>query len=138
MRVIARYHGSCHCQTVRFHVDLEDIDTARTCNCSFCRMRGVIAVSAPLEGLIFLEGEDNLSLYQFNTHTARHYFCKTCGIHTHYQRRSNPLQLAVNVACIESLNPFEVGDVPVSEGVQHPGDGDGRPRQAGTWRFIPA
>lgn len=139
MQTTAFYYVSCHCQAVRFRVQLSNgLGSARTCNCSLCRMRGVVAVSAPVDSLQFLQGEKNLSLYQFNTHTAKHYFCKTCGIHTHYQRRSNPAQLAINIACIEGDSPLEVGDVAVSEGVMHPADGDGRPRLAGTWRFIPA
>ena len=57
-----------------------------------------IAVPAPLDEFDLVQGAENLTLYQFNTGTAKHYFCKTCGIHTHHQRRSNPDQLGINVA----------------------------------------
>tara|TARA_R110000868_G_scaffold34251_11_gene123796 strand:- start:382 stop:570 length:189 start_codon:yes stop_codon:yes gene_type:complete len=55
-------------------------------------MRGAVAVSAQLAGLKITKGEDKLSLYQFNTNQAKHYFCSVCGIYTHHQRRSNPEQ----------------------------------------------
>src|SRR5690554_6715209 len=96
------YDAACHCKAVHFRVRLIDgFNTVRRCSCSYCRMRGAVAVSAELGDIEFVKGEDNLALYQFNTRTARHYFCKTCGIYTHHQRRSNPGQFGVNVACFE-------------------------------------
>jgi hypothetical protein len=63
-----------------------------------------------------------LKLYQFNTLTARHYFCAECGIYTHHQRRSNPEQYGYNVGCLEGVNPFDIPDVLVSDGANHPAD----------------
>ncbi|EJV7920570.1 GFA family protein, partial [Salmonella enterica] len=41
--------AACHCGSVVFTVQLSDgFHTARRCNCSFCRMRGAVTVSAPL------------------------------------------------------------------------------------------
>jgi len=115
--------GACHCGTVRFHVRLTDgFHTARRCTCSYCRMRGAIAVSAELDGLTILEGADALSLYQFNTGAAKHYFCSKCGIYTHHQRRSNPNQYGVNVACLSGVSPFDFDEVEVLDGVNHPAD----------------
>lgn len=85
-------------------------------------MRGAIAASVTLENLKILHGEDKLTLYQFNTMTAKHYFCSICGIYTHHQRRSNPTQFGFNVACLEGVNPFEFKDVPVMDGINHPAD----------------
>jgi hypothetical protein len=72
--------------------------------------------SVPLDALAVSRGEDNLSLYQWNSRVARHYFCRTCGIYTHHQRRSNPNEYGVNVACIEGLDPYSFEDVPVGDG----------------------
>lgn len=131
------HHAACHCGAVRLRVQLTDgFDTARRCSCSYCRMRGAIAVSAQLEDLEFIRGEENLTLYRFNTGTARHYFCKTCGIYTHHQRRSNPEQFGINVACIEGVSPFDFPEVPVMDGVAHPSDGAAE-RVAGVLRFDP-
>lgn len=130
-------HASCHCGAVTFRVKLTDgLQTARRCTCSYCRMRGAIAVSANLDGIEILSGSDTLTLYQFGTMTARHYFCSICGIYTHHQRRSNPEQYGVNVACLEGVSPFDFAEVPVSDGVHHPADaGSPGPRIAGVLRY---
>ena len=120
---IKETNGACHCGTVRFRVRLSNgLHSARRCTCSYCRMRGAVAVSADLDGLEILEGEDALTLYQFNTRVAKHYFCSICGIYTFHQRRSSPDQYGVNVACIEGMSPFDFPEVPVSEGRIHPKD----------------
>lgn len=118
------YRLTCHCGAVEMKVTLSDgLDTARRCNCSYCRRRGAIAVSAPVDGGVTnLKGADNLSLYQWGTGTAKHYFCKTCGIYTHHQRRSNPTQYGINIACLEGVDPSDLGDVPWMDGINHPSD----------------
>jgi hypothetical protein len=101
-------------------------------------MRGAIAVTANIDGLHIREGQQSLSLYKFNTRTAKHYFCSKCGIYTHHQRRSNPNQFGVNVACLEGVSPFDFECVPVMEGTVHPSDGkNGSSSQiAGTLRYV--
>ncbi|WP_455428176.1 GFA family protein [Dryocola sp. LX212] len=120
--------ASCHCGNVRFTVELAEggFDTVRRCNCSFCRMRGAVVVSAPLSGIEVLAGKEFLTEYRFNTRQAVHYFCSACGIYTFHQRRSNPEQYGVNVACLEGVSPFDFESVDVTDGVQHPNDGASR------------
>lgn len=101
-------------------------------------MRGAIAVSAHLEDLRFVQGQDHLTLYQFNTRSAKHYFCPTCGIYTHHQRRSNPHEFGINVACLEGVSPFDFVEVLVMDGVSHPSDTGEAARVAGVLRFVPA
>ena len=115
--------AACHCGTVRFKVRLSDgLDSARRCNCSYCRMRGAVAVTATLGDISFQSGEDALSLYQFNSGVAKHYFCSKCGIYTHHQRRSNPNEYGVNAACLQGVSPFDFAEVAVLNGVSHPSD----------------
>lgn len=119
----ADLEGACHCGTVRFRVKLTDgFKTIRRCNCSYCRMRGAVAVSADAGDISFQAGEDALTLYQFNTRVAEHYFCSKCGIYTHHQRRSNPSQIGVNVACLAGVSPFDFEEIPVIDGINHPTD----------------
>jgi hypothetical protein len=102
-------------------------------------MRGAIAVSADLADIHITAGHDALTLYQFNTFEAKHYFCSKCGIYTHHQRRSNPNQYGVNAACLKGISPFDFDVVPVNEGNVHPKDkaqGAG-PSVAGHLRYLP-
>jgi hypothetical protein len=109
--------GKCHCEAVEFEVQvIDDFDNIRRCNCSLCRKKGAIIASVPLDKLKVTKGEDNLSLYQWNTKKAKHYFCKTCGIYTHHQRRSDPTQFGFNVACIEGVDPFSFDNIAKGDG----------------------
>ncbi len=131
--------GRCHCGAVRFEATLVDgLDAVRRCTCSYCRMRGAVVASAETGGVTILEGADALTGYRFNTGTAQHFFCSRCGIYTHHQRRSNPNQYGVNVACLDGVSPFDFAEVPVMDGVAHPSDTGGPARRAGTLRFVPA
>ena len=84
-------------------------------------------MTARLGDLTILAGENSLTTYQFNTMTAKHYFCARCGIYTHHQRRSDPGEYGVNVACLEGISPFDFDEVPVYDGVNHPSDRKGPP-----------
>ncbi|MEO7386597.1 MAG: GFA family protein [Gammaproteobacteria bacterium] len=121
--ILPKHLASCHCGAVVLELDLpEGIVDPRRCSCSICRRKGAIVGSVPLASLRVVKGEEALCLYQFNTMTARHYFCRVCGIYTHHQRRSNPHQYAYNVACLEGVNPFDIPDVRTTDGVNHPSD----------------
>ena len=131
--------GACHCGTVRFRVTLLDgLRQPRRCDCSLCRMRGAVVVSARVDDLVVVEGREALTEYRFHTGTARHFFCARCGIYTHHRRRSNPDQYGVNVACLAGVSPFDFPEVPVQDGRTHPTDHAGASRLAGILRFVTA
>ena len=131
--------GRCHCGGVRFEARLTDgLNTIRRCTCSYCRMRGAVAVTAEMGGVDILQGGALLTRYRFNTGTAEHFFCARCGIYTHHQRRSDPTRYGVNVACLDGVSPFDFPAVPVFDGVNHPNDVGTPARQVGTLRFEPA
>ena len=118
-----KHKASCHCSGVELELDLPDgLIDVRRCDCSLCRRRGAIVASIPLAAITILKGESLLKLYQFNTKTAKHYFCSNCGVYTHHQRRSNPSQYGFNVGCLEGINPLKILDVPTYDGVSHPAD----------------
>lgn len=122
--VIREKHlASCHCGAVVLELDLPDgVVDPRRCDCTLCRRKGAIFASVPLSALRIVEGREHLKLYQFNTNTAKHYFCSHCGIYTHHQRRSNPSQYGFNVGCLDGVNPFDLAAVPTNDGVNHPAD----------------
>ena len=123
VKIRSKHKATCHCGSVEIELDLPDgLIDIRRCDCSMCRRRGAIAASVSLSGINIIKGGDVLNLYQFNTMTAKHYFCSKCGIYTHHQRRSNPEQYGFNVACLEGVNPLKIDDVPTYDGVNHPAD----------------
>ncbi|WP_375258585.1 GFA family protein [Citreimonas sp.] len=118
--------ATCHCGAVELNVRLTDgLNTARRCDCSFCRRRGAPAVSAPLDGIHVVRGADKLTLYSFGTHTAKHHFCSICGVYMYHRRRSDPNQYGVNLYTIEGVEPKETEPLPWLDGVNHPSDRDG-------------
>lgn len=122
-RIEPVHRASCHCGAVVLALTLPDgIVDPRRCDCSICRRKGAIVAAVPLEGLRIVQGAEALTLYQFNTHVAEHYFCSRCGIYTHHRRRSNPNEYGYNVGCLEGVNPFELDPVPTSDGIHHPAD----------------
>jgi hypothetical protein len=118
-----KHLASCHCGSVKLELSLPNgIEKPRRCDCSICRRKGAIVGSVALDGIRIIEGAEILKLYQFNTNTAKHYFCSNCDIYTHHQRRSSPNEYGFNIGCLEGVNPFELADVVTNDGVNHPAD----------------
>lgn len=97
------YRGSCHCGAVRFEVNT-DLNNVVKCNCSICTKKGAIHHRVPAGQFKLLSGEAVLSLYQFGTKRAKHYFCKHCGIHSFSRPRIDPESYSVNVRCLDDLD----------------------------------
>lgn len=97
------YHGACHCGAVAYEIDT-DLTEATRCNCSICRRKNALMHRVPPERFRLLKGADNLTLYQWNTGTAKHYFCKTCGIYPFHHPRAAPTEYTVNVACLDGVD----------------------------------
>lgn len=100
----ARYVGSCHCGAIRF-VIITDLPELTTCDCSICRRKNALMVKVHETKFELLSGADNLAEYQFHTRTARHFFCKTCGIYPFHKKRVTPDYFGVNVFCLEDFDP---------------------------------
>jgi hypothetical protein len=97
------YHGSCHCGQIKFLITSE-IDIVVLCNCSICSKKGVLHHRVTAEQFELLEGEDYLSLYQFDTKEAKHFFCKKCGIHPFSNPRAAPNMYSINVRCLDDFD----------------------------------
>ena len=75
---------TCHCGAIEAEVKIPigGVEKIMRCNCSICKKKGyIIGVLGP-DDFKLTKGEDKLTLYQFYTNTAKHYFCSICGIHT--------------------------------------------------------
>lgn len=95
------HHGGCHCGRVRFEVDAPAELQLDECNCSMCARTGYLHLIVPADRFRIVKGEDALTLYTFNTGTAKHYFCGTCGIKPFYVPRSHPDGWSVNARCLD-------------------------------------
>lgn len=98
------FEGSCHCGSVRFTAVL-DLKDAIICDCSICRKKGSIVVRVSDDDFSLQSPLEELSLYTFNKHIARHYFCGNCGIHAFHRPRSYPDLWAVNVRSLNGVDP---------------------------------
>lgn len=101
------YEGGCHCGAVRFRVRLRDPAAARglDCNCSVCRKKGFLHLIVTRDEFELVRGADQITTYTFNTHAARHMFCRTCGMHPFYIPRSHPDGFDVNIRCLDDESP---------------------------------
>lgn len=101
--------GSCHCGAVRFSVEAPVVELT-TCDCSLCVKKNAVMAKVPEQALKVLEGEDMLTLYQWNTRRAKHYFCRRCGIYVFHRKRAAPDHFGVNVFCLDG---FDASAIPV-------------------------
>lgn len=100
---IVVHNGGCHCKSVRWKVIAPSSVVAWECNCSDCYMRANTHFVVPAERFELLGDSDKfLTTYTFGTHTAKHTFCKICGITSFYYPRSNPDGVAVTFRCVDS------------------------------------
>ena len=110
---LRRYPGSCHCGAVRFEIET-DAPELTTCDCSMCRRRNALMVKVHESRFRLLAGEDHLAEYRFHTMTARHFFCKVCGIYTFHRKRVTPDHFGVNVHCLDGFDP---AGIPVRQAI---------------------
>ena len=101
------YEGGCHCGRVRFRVEA-DLDRVTECNCSMCAKKGFLHLIVDPQHFALLRGADALATYEFNTRTAKHRFCRQCGIHPFYTPRSDPDKVDVNARCLDGVDPSQL------------------------------
>jgi hypothetical protein len=111
---MASYQGSCHCGAVSFRIDAA-IEGLTTCDCSFCSRKNALMTKVHESELTIIGGE-MLSVYEWNTHRAKYFFCSHCGAYTFHRKRVAPNHFGINVFCLED---FDHGSVPVraTEGI---------------------
>jgi len=98
---MVKHKGGCHCGAVRFEVEAPQVITAKECNCSICKACGFVHLIVEKDAFKLLSDQDAITTYSFNTHTAKHTFCKHCGIKSFYVPRSHPDGYSVNVNCLD-------------------------------------
>lgn len=106
---LVEYSGGCHCGKVKFRALAPQHLVAWSCNCSICNMRRNDHIVVPESHFTLDESSrEFLTEYTFNTHTAKHTFCKVCGITSFYRPRSNPDGLGITLYCLTEPAPLSV------------------------------
>tara|TARA_B100001057_G_scaffold488697_1_gene573596 strand:- start:637 stop:999 length:363 start_codon:yes stop_codon:yes gene_type:complete len=113
----------CHCGAIEAEINVSDnLEKILRCNCSLCKRKGAVMSMVKNEDFKIIKGNNILKLYQFHTKVAKHYFCSKCGIYTHHNPRSNPKMTGFNLGCLDEINTFELKNILVNDGNNHPLD----------------
>lgn len=97
------YRGSCHCGAVRYRVSGE-LAGLVVCNCSICTRTGYIHWTVPPADFRLESDWSAIETYEFGTRTAKHHFCRHCGVSPFRVSRSDPDDVTVNVRCLEGVD----------------------------------
>lgn len=94
--------GACHCENVRFSVELTRNLTITVCNCGICHKSGHQELMVPEDRFVVHAGHEFLKPYRFGTKVADHTFCVVCGVMPFYRPRSHPEGFfSVNARCLD-------------------------------------
>ncbi len=104
------FKGSCHCGAVRFSFQGDAITSGVRCNCSICSRKGAMMSTQLIpESELHIDADEGmLGLYQFGARTAKHFFCKNCGIYTFHETSRKAGHYRVNLACVEGVDTFSL------------------------------
>ncbi|MFT3998434.1 MAG: GFA family protein [Asticcacaulis sp.] len=102
---MSTHQGSCHCGKISFEVE-GDFNTAIDCNCSLCRRRGSLLAFVARTDFKLNGSREGPSVYQFNQHRLKHYFCDTCGIapFSEGNKPDGSEMTAVNLRCLPDVD----------------------------------
>jgi len=95
--------GGCHCGAIRFEVEGEP-SVVTVCNCSICAMTGYLHWEVAPARFRLLTPDDAILTYEFGTRTAKHHFCRVCGISPFRRSRVHPEAINVNARCVEGVD----------------------------------
>lgn len=103
MRIVDKkwHSGACHCSAITFEVLAAQVLVVTDCNCSMCDKTGFQHLIVEVDEFRLLTGQEAITTYTFGTHTAKHTFCKHCGVKPFYHPRSHPEGMSVNLRCVD-------------------------------------
>jgi hypothetical protein len=96
--------GGCHCGAVHFRVRFANPPELLDCNCSICAKTGFLHLISTAADFTLERGQDALTDYRWGSGTARHLFCRHCGIKSFYVPRSHPDGYSVNWRALDGVD----------------------------------
>lgn len=116
-----QYHGSCHCQAVRYEARFDLSAGTNRCNCSICSKARAWFLFARGDDFKLLAGEDLLSSYEWlppgRTESGLTYrFCSRCGVRlfaTGLWEKMGGRFYALHVPTLDDLDREELVNAPL-------------------------
>ena len=99
-KLMPTHTGGCHCGAVTFQFEAPASVSMTKCNCSICSLSAYQHVFIFESDFTLLSGAEDLMEYNFGTGTARHLFCRHCGVKAFYRPRSHPDRYSVNYRAV--------------------------------------
>ena len=97
------FEGGCHCGRVRFRVTA-DLDNVTNLQLLDLHEEGHHASDRPAGAVRADQRQGRSHDLRIQHRTAKHTFCKICGIHPFYVPRSDPDKIDVNARCLDGID----------------------------------
>lgn len=116
-----RYHGSCHCQAVRYEAGFDLADGTNRCNCSICSKARAWFLFVRGDAFTLLAGEEHLGSYRWQPPGQAqpfltYRFCQRCGVRlfaTGEWDRMGGRFYALHVPTVDDLDREELVNAPL-------------------------
>ena len=116
------YHGSCHCQAVRYEAEFDLSAGTNRCNCSICSKARAWFLFVRGDAFKLIAGEDQLGSYQWvppgRTHAGLTYrFCLRCGTRLYATGELSQLGgrfYALHVPTVDDIDREELASAPLN------------------------
>ncbi|MCJ1476432.1 hypothetical protein MMC13_005098 [Lambiella insularis] len=105
------YHGNCHCAAFKFTLEVPEIQSAMSCNCTICSRKGYLWLYPDPAAFQIERGDRTLTEYQFGNKAFTHKFCPTCGIPVMAVMNSSGV-VAVNVRTLRDFDVWAIDPYP--------------------------
>jgi hypothetical protein len=116
-----RYHGSCHCQAVKYQAEFDIAAGSNRCNCSLCSKARAWFLFVQGDKFELLAGEDMLGTYEWvppgrDEPGLTYRFCSRCGVRL-YATGDHPQMggrfYAIHVPTVDDLDREELVRAPL-------------------------